>query len=407
MKRKKIDFLRILTLMLLIGGIAYFHIFIFFPHMLPYYLRFIPMPRNMNILVMGTDLVFDKETHTIISDLGHTDTIIVVNINTFSNQINLLSIPRDTLVDIPNYGWQKINLAHFLGGPKVAKETVERFLSVPIHRYVVINPKSIINLVDLMGGIRVYVDTDMYYVDKWGGLYINLKKGWQNLSGEQVHGFLRYRLGPSGDIGRVQRQQKFMKTFLRALTSPEMIARAPWVLGIARESVITDLSLKEMTYFLNYTRFLSIKDVNMTLLPGRFAIGEYNTSIWLADMDTTEELVGKYFSRKKNHKTKGTKAPSSAISIINTTNEFGPVKEIMRLIADKNYAIINITDESRADIAKTKVIAQKGDAKGARTLARQIGIEEVEVSSTGNIWSDFTIVVCDDWKEKYLNKISK
>jgi len=407
MKRSKIDLIRVFTLLLLIASITYFYLFLFFPASIPNYLRFIPMPKNMNILVMGTDVVIDRVSHSVISDLGHTDTIIVVNINPLSSKINILSIPRDTLVEIPNYGWQKVNLAYFLGGPKLAKETIEKFLGITIQRYVAINPKGAINIIDLIGGMRIYVDTDMNYVDKWGGLHIDLKKGWQTLNGKQIHDLLRFRMGTTGDIGRVQRQQKFLRTLLRGLATPKMIAKSPWAIKIAMENIKTDLSLKEAIYLLNYSRFLSDKELNMSLLPGRFAIGEYNASIWYPDLDATGDIVNQYFIGKLGYKTKSKEMPSKSISIINNTGDFESVREIMHLLSKKNYAIINVTAESQADTTTTKVIAQKGDINTAKDIAKQIGVEEVEISGMGDIWSDFTIVVCGDWKDRYLSKINK
>ena len=81
-------------------------------------------------------------------------------------KINLLSIPRDTLIEVPGYGWQKVNQAYFLGGSKMATQAVEKFLNIKIDKHVVVNPRGIINIIDLLGGMKNYVDKDMHYVDK-------------------------------------------------------------------------------------------------------------------------------------------------------------------------------------------------------------------------------------------------
>jgi polyisoprenyl-teichoic acid--peptidoglycan teichoic acid transferase len=404
---KKIDLLRLYALMILVLSIIYFYLNLFSPKTLPYFIRFWPMPKNMNILVMGLDTAYNKTSHVALNDVGHTDTMILVNINTNSFKVNMLSIPRDTVVEIPGYGWQKINSAYFLGGPALAKETVEKFLGVPVDRYVSLNPKGLINLIDMMGGIRIYVDKDMYYVDNWGGLKINLKQGWQKLNGEMANEFIRFRHEPMGDVSRVQRQQGFLQTILRQMATPAMLAKAPWVVGLAAENIRTDLSLKDILCSLNFARGLRKEDINMTMVPGSFAVGELGASIWSPDQEGLRDIINKYFSKKLLAKLEPRHIPSSAITIINNTDDFEVVRQIMKVLYRKEYAIANVSTQKKPGISKTQIIAQKGDRSGAEKLAGLLGIKEVSVSGTGDTQTDFTIVICNDWKEYLENSISR
>jgi len=404
---KRLDFLRLYALLILIFSISYFYLSLFSPKTVPYFLRLGPLPKNMNILVMGVDIAYDRTKHVPMTETGHTDTMILVNLNTSSFKANMLSIPRDTLVEIPGYGWQKINSAYFLGGPALAKETVEKFLGVPVNHYIVLNPKGLIKLIDLMGGIKVYVDKDMYYVDNWGGLKINLKKGWQRLNGEQAHGFIRYRLDPFGDVSRVQRQQEFLRTVIRRFATPAMLAKAPWVLAIAFESIKTDLSLKDILYSLNFARALRKEDINMSMVPGSFSVGEMNASIWSPDTDALHEIVNKYFSKKLLAKFESRHAPSSAVTIIDNAGDFESIRQMMKLLYKKEYAILNVSTQKKPNINRTEIIAQKGDEAGARKLGNLLGIKDVIVSSIGDMQSDFTIVVCSDWRQSIESRLAK
>ncbi|MFH1709697.1 MAG: LCP family protein [bacterium] len=398
---KRMDLLRLLALIILLLSIIYFYLDLFSPKTLPYYARFWPLPKNTNILIMGLDTAYDKEKHVPLSELGHTDTMILVNINTSSFKVNLLSIPRDTLVEIPGYGWQKVNSAYYLGGSSLARETVEKFLGVPINHYISLNLEGLIKLIDLIGGIKIYVDKDMYYVDNWGGLKINLKKGWQNLNGEQATGFIRYRQDPLGDVSRVQRQQEFLQTMLRRLATPGVLAKAPWVLAIAAENIKTDLSLKDILYSLNFARGLRKEDINMSMVPGSFSVGEDNASLWAPDQEALRDIVNKYISKKFLAKLEPRHIPSSTITIINNTEDFEAVRQIMKVLYKKEYAIVNISSQKKPSISKTQIIAQKGDKSGAEKLGGMLGINEVLVSGTGDTLSDFTIVICNDWKESF------
>lgn len=404
---KKLDLLRICAVLILTFSVIYFYLILLSPKTIPYFLRLGPLPRNMNVLVMGLDIAYDKTKHMPLSETGHTDSMILVNLNTSSFKANILSIPRDTLVEIPGYGWQKINAAYFIGGSALAKETVEKFLGVPINHYVVLNPRGLIKLIDLMGGIKVYVDKDMYYVDNWGGLKINLKQGWQKLNGDQAHGFIRFRQDPLGDVSRVQRQQDFIQTVLRRLATPAMLVKSPWVLAIATENVKTDLSLKDILYSLNYARYLRKEDINMSMVPGSFSIGELNASIWAPDNDALHEIVNKYFSKKLLAKLEPRHIPSSTVTIIDNAGDFDSVRQMMKILYRKEYAIINVSAQKKPAITRTEIIVQKGDSAGARKLAGILGIKEVLVSSTGDLQSDFTIVLCDDWKQSLENRLTR
>ncbi len=403
---RRLDTLRICAVILLFASVVYFYLNLFSPKSIPYFLRFWPLPSNMNILIMGSDIVYDKVHHVAIKEMGHTDTMILVSVNTNSFKVNMLSIPRDTVVEIPGYGWQKINAAYYLGGAELAKETVGKFLGVKVNNYVVVNTKGLVKLINLMGGVRVYVDKDMYYVDNWGGLKIDLKQGWQTLNGEQAHGFIRYRQDPLGDVTRVQRQQSFLQTVLRKLATPSMLAKAPWVLALAFESIKTDLSLKEILYTLNFARGLRKEDVDMTMVPGSFS-EEENGSGWQADMDALKDIVNKYFSKRFLAKLEPHRVPSTAVTIINNSQDFDAVRQIMKLLYRKEYAITNVSSLKKPGVNRSEVIAQKGDRTGAQRLASIVGIKDVVVSGTGDIQSDFTIIVCDDWKELIEKKLNR
>ena len=404
---KKVDMLRIYAMLLLVSSIVYFYLNIFSPASIPYFLRFWPLPRNMNILFMGTDTVFDKVHHVALKELGHTDAMILVNVNTSNFKVNMLSIPRDTLVEIPGFGWQKINSAYYLGGQDLAMETVRKFLGVPVDHFIVLNTRGLIKLVDMMGGIRVYVDKDMYYVDNWGGLKIDLKQGWQTLNGEQAHGFIRFRHDQMGDVSRVQRQQEFMETVMRKLRTPSLLARSPWVMAIAFENIKTDLSLKDILYTLNFARFLRKEDINMSIVPGDFSVGDMNASIWSPDMDKLKDIINKYYSKKLLAKLEPQHVPSHTLTIINNTGDLDAVREAMRILSKKDYAIVNVSSLKRPGVSDSQVIAQSGDRAGAKKLADVLGIKDVEVSGTGDVQTDLTIVLCDDWKRSLENKLNR
>ena len=190
------------------------------------------------IMIMGVDERKD--------DVGRSDTLMVVNLS--KDKASLLTIPRDTLVYIEKYGYQKINAAYSLGAAKLSRETVEDFLGIEIDHYVTINKSRFAEVIDAMGGVDIYVERDMQYKDEWdddGGLYIDLKQGIQHLDGEKAIQYVRFR-DSEGDIGRVRRQQAFMKACADRLSEPSMLIKIPELLGVAVKAIDTDLTSSEM-----------------------------------------------------------------------------------------------------------------------------------------------------------------
>ncbi len=190
------------------------------------------------IILMGVDERKD--------DVGRSDTLMVLNLS--KNTASLLTIPRDTLVYIERHGYQKINAAYSHGGSKLACKTVEEFLGIDIDHYVTINKSRFAEVIDAMGGVDIYVERDMHYEDPWdddGGLYIDLKQGLQHLDGKTAIEFVRYR-DAEGDVGRVRRQQAFMKACADRLSEPSMLIKIPELLSVAVKAIDTDLNSGEM-----------------------------------------------------------------------------------------------------------------------------------------------------------------
>ncbi|MBR0261817.1 MAG: LCP family protein [Selenomonadaceae bacterium] len=190
------------------------------------------------IMLMGVDERKD--------DVGRSDTLMILNLS--EDKASLLTIPRDTLVYIERHGYQKINAAYAYGGAKLTRETVEDFLGIDVDYYVAINKSRFAEVIDAMGGVDIYVERDMHYEDPWdddGGLYIDLKQGLQHLDGQTAIEFVRFR-DSEGDVGRVRRQQAFMRACADRLTEPSMLIKIPELLGVAVKAIDTDLSSGKM-----------------------------------------------------------------------------------------------------------------------------------------------------------------
>ena len=195
------------------------------------------------VMIMGVDERDD--------DVGRSDTLMVAAIDPKKNKASLLSIPRDTRVKIKGHSWDKINAAYAYGGEKLTQRTVEDFLGLNIDHYVIINTKSFQKIIDAIGGIDIDVEKRMKYEDPWdddGGLVIDLQPGMQHMDGKTAVTYVRYR-DEEGDIGRIKRQQKFMKACMDKLVSPAIIPHLPSIIKEVMSSIKTDLSFRQILEF--------------------------------------------------------------------------------------------------------------------------------------------------------------
>jgi len=292
--KKKIDKLRLMAMLVLIAGIAYFYINLLFPYVLPFFLKLGVIDRPLNILVLGNDVSYNIDTNARTVDKGRADSIILLRFDPLQNKMNIVSIPRDSYVEIPGHGYTKINASFVYGGLDLTKKTVEHLIGIKIDKFVIINTKGIVKLVDLLGGITVDVEKDLYYVDRAGGLYINLKKGKQKLTGKQAEGFVRFRHDALGDITRMERQQKFLKALTEQIEKPTSLIKAPFIIDVVINNIKTDLSLKEFLMLANSFRMMSVKRIENTTLPGESTNNEAG-SVILLNRQEMDKIIKKIF----------------------------------------------------------------------------------------------------------------
>ena len=193
---------------------------------------------RINILLIGLDFR-DWE-----AGLGapRSDTMILLTIDPLSKSAGLLSIPRDMWVNIPGFGYSRINTAYSSGegnklpggGPELARKTVEQFIGVPVQYYAQIDFYTFVEFIDLIGGIDIYNDEELR-LDPVGGGKDKIRLtccGMRHMGGEKALAYVRYRKGNEGDVGRSRRQQKAILAIRDKVLSPENF---PVLLGKARQ----------------------------------------------------------------------------------------------------------------------------------------------------------------------------
>lgn len=203
-------------------------------------------------LVLGLDYNW-VEGHKPTSKGARSDTIILVVTDLYNQEVRLMSIPRDLRVYYDDQGYyDKINAAIVIGGPQLTKKIISNLLSVHIDYVFVIKQQAIKNIVDSIGGVYIDVEKDMSYEDKWGNLKIDLKKGRQLLNGDQVIGYMRFRMDEEGDLGRIRRQNQAIIEIMNQLPSKINSSNILKILESVLPYIQTDLTKEKIMLLVNF-----------------------------------------------------------------------------------------------------------------------------------------------------------
>lgn len=192
------------------------------------------------MLLLGSDARYEDER-------SRSDTNIVVRVDPVEDKLSMVSIPRDTKIEIPGHGTQKFNAAYSFGKVPGVIEAAEELLDIEISHYAEVNFLDLKGLVDAVGGVTVEVDAkiDDYHCDDGDGNHYVIEKGVQNLSGGEALTFARSRHYVNGDFTRTSNQRKLVEAIVdKVLSTP--ITGIPAVVGAAAECVTTDLKLMDI-----------------------------------------------------------------------------------------------------------------------------------------------------------------
>lgn len=365
-------------------------------------------------VVMGTDKEGDR-----------TDTIMVCCYNQPLDELTIISIPRDTLVEVSQEDFQKLQeeypepgqrgmkinaITHYglekYGIPMLISE-IEEMVGAEVDYYCLVNFEAFDYLVDSIGGIEYDVPMNMDYDDPSQDLSIHLKAGLQTLNGEQAQGLVRFRSGyANADIGRVSVQQDFCKKLLQQLVSKEnFFKNATTYLKTFYKYVQTDLRLSDAIKYMSVVRDFNANNINTYTMPGYVGSDYGIHGAWILDEAEVEKLCYEVF-RQPVSEIKAQRALESQSS--------GEAGE--QVLNDKNYTVQVLNGgftDGMASKVQTKLIESGYNVKSigtfdgekadnTRIYVKQSGLgsqikehfkDDAKVIVDSNVASNFDIVV--------------
>ena len=235
-----------------------------------------------NILILGIDDGYDGEPSA--------DTILVLSFSNDMGKSRLISIPRNTWVNT-NSAQGHLNEFYGWGGANLLVRQVSSLLGISIHQYIIIGMNTFAELVDVLGGVDIYVEEDMNYEDPESGLEIHLGQGYQHLNGEDSQKYLRFLGEKLGDVGRVQRQQKFMKALYAKVLQLDTIPKLPAIADIFRNKMETSAEIFDSAHLANVLRQMSSDPPTTVMLPGF----ESSDGSWIPNVAEIDAKISELF----------------------------------------------------------------------------------------------------------------
>ncbi|MCL4869970.1 MAG: LCP family protein [Anaerolineae bacterium] len=373
---------------------------------------------RVNILLLGIDQRCDETGPT------RTDSIMVVTIDPVAKTAAALSIPRDLWVEVPGFGVDSINSAHFIGevneypggGPALAVKTVAATLGVPIDYYVTVNFDAFVEVVDLIGGITITVPEtidDLKYPDRcYGYDPFHIEAGTHQMDGQTALKYARTRATFGGDVDRAARQQQVVLAVRDKVLSLNMI---PQLIGQSLElwftfqnnvqtNMVPDQAIQlallaqdipraniqtvviDYTYVFNETT----PDGRQVLVPNRDKIRQLREQLFAPPAIPTPVI---------ENLPERAAAEQARVAVYNGTSQFGLAAATEAYLQRHN---INVTEIGNADAATyrtTQIIDFGSHPFTTRYLTQLMGIPPLNVSTGINPDGDYDvlIIIGDDW----------
>lgn len=347
----------------------------------------------VNFLLIGSDSRLEVEENYGSGVEGQrSDTIMIAQLDPRRDKGVIVSIPRDTRVDIPRHGPDKINAAYSIGGVQLAVDTVKEFTNLPIHHYIEINFDGFSEVVDAVGGVDICVDQPIR--DAMSGLDLR-EAGCHHLSGEFALAYARsrspqlfedgkWREDTAGDFGRIQRQQTFLRALMKRAIGVNAIARWKELSKAVKKGVRIDEGLDFDQFFALYSKFADMTPdkVEMLSVPGTTEMIK-GVSYVIAKEPDTANLFRTLGAARDNQSTgpdtiEISPAMQVQVKVLNGTSTMGLAANAAALLKEKGFFVVGTGDTKYA--AQTEIRYEPSNEAKARAVRDALGVGIIVVS---------------------------
>jgi LCP family protein required for cell wall assembly len=358
---------------------------------------------RINILLLGIDKRDDEPIAG-----TRSDTMMVVSIDPVSKSAAMVSLPRDMWVNIPGCtarmgcsgGQQRINFAHAVGGPDMARQTVTADFGIPINFYARVDFRGFEQLIDAAGGVVVDVDRpvkdDEYPTPDYGYQRIYFAPGPQMMDGGSALQYARSRHGMS-DFARAGRQQKVIVSLRNRALQLNMLARAPELVGIAQKSLSTDLSPVQMLSLAKLVSQIGSDSITNLVIDQNYVTpfkGQDGADLLQPNVPAIRSAIA-LAQRSAAHPELRAK-----VEVLNGSGTVGLGQKAADYLTAQGFNVVRIAAAERSDYRSSVVqvlTEDKGTAQAVATTLR-VPVTAISALPTPNASADIRIVLGQDFR---------
>ena len=354
------------------------------------------LTRSVNLLIVGSNSLDNSQSGINSNSLKNSTGVLLFRFQPQDNFVSITFIPPDSQVEIPGLGFGTIQEAHSHGGIEMVSQVVSKSLDdVEIDRYIKASPTTLLKLIDLLGGVEVFVSQDS--LDNQGKQLIDSASGWQTLDSEQVVEFM-FQDSQDNKIDRIQQQQILIEAIRQRLHNPSFAANLTQTVQTLQNYLDTDLTLSEMESLLGFLHQLERDEVTVNLLPNYNRQPKSTQDNFIISSTESDRT-----SSHKNSSYSGYSWHNLPIVIQNTTNNPELSLKVLEYLIGRGFYNVYLNKHSPLQLSQTEIIAQSKDSIAANYLQQVLSIGKLETSTVNNSDSELTIRLGEDAKFIFLD----
>lgn len=332
----------------------------------------------------------------------HTDTMMVLSIDPRTDSVHMLSIPRDLWVNIPGYGFDRVNDAYRLGGTKLLLKTAEGITNTPIPYYAIVKFTGFQKVIDTLGGVTIDVKhaiNDPTYPAPvgYGFAPLHIRAGVQHMDGKLALEYVRTRHDdPLGDLGRNQRQQQLLSAIKSQVITPGNIFKLPLILGSVRQAISTNFPYTNLTFLARVVMTTPKSHVvRRALNYSNNAVSNYVTpggaDVLLPNWPVIHSVSHSTFSDPSLR--------SASVEILNGSGIAGQAGALGQWMRSAGFDVAHVGNATRSNYEHTLVI-RNTSASGNTYLARmaaELLQTHVVSRNTPGVSAPVVVIIGRDW----------
>ncbi|MBU1078637.1 MAG: LCP family protein [Spirochaetes bacterium] len=377
----------LLAVVLLILLYLYFYYYFFGGRINTY----VEKKEMISILFIGLD---DADDHK------KADTLLLGLYNPPTKRFGLVALPRDLKVEVEDRAGlktMKINSLYSKYGSGKLLKIVRNLTGIDVKFHVAMEISALVKIIDLIGGVELYIDNEMKYVDKAANLFIELPKGIIKCDGLKAMEFIRYRNDDRGDMGRIERQYEFILNLLKKAVIQKDLLSNLQLIKILYKNVDTNLNFKDIINLIRYSSHADFNNVDMIKVPGKF-LNLYGTRYIEPDITKSKRVISN-FIKKMTYTISDIIPQEIKVQVLNGSGKGGVAKRIRDKLVRNGYNVVEFGNAESQDYEEMLILDRSGNMKKALKVASLLKCKNVFPKINKFILIDSTIIVGKDYKK--------